>query len=138
VRTLFVDTAYFVAILNPQDDLHGRAIVVSRALDDCIFVTSEMILTEVLNFFAERGRSPRRLAANFVLQLRQDPNTRIVPQTSAQFEDGFGLYRSFSDKEWSHTDCVSSGLCSKKTLLRHLPTIIVSSKPALRLCSGHK
>jgi uncharacterized protein len=107
VRTLFLDTAYFVAILNPQDDLHDRAIVVSRSLDDCIFVTSEMILTEILNFFAERGRSPRQLAANFVLQLRQDPNTRIVPQTSAQFEDGFGLYRSFSDKEWSHTDCVS-------------------------------
>ena len=107
MRTLFVDTGYYVAVLNPQDDLHDRAISVSRSLDDCIFVTTEMVLTELLNFFAERGAAPRQLAADFVDQIRQDPSTRIIPQTSAQFEDAFELYRRRHDKEWSHTDCAS-------------------------------
>ncbi|HEY7219962.1 MAG TPA: PIN domain-containing protein [Candidatus Binatia bacterium] len=102
-----MDAAYYIAMLNPQDDLHDRAMSVSRSLGDCIFVTTEMILTEVLNYFAERGAMPRQLAANFVQQIRQDPNTRVVPQTSAQFEDALELYRSRPDKEWSHTDCAS-------------------------------
>src|SRR5262249_56770410 len=71
MRTLFVDTGYYVAVLNPQDDLHDRAISVSRSLDDCIFVTTEMVLTELLNFFAERGVAPRQLAADFVHQIRK-------------------------------------------------------------------
>jgi len=79
MRTLFVDSAYYIAVLNPQDDLHDRAISVSRSLGDGVFVNTEMILTEVLNFFAERGAPPRQLAANFVQQIRQDPNMRIVP-----------------------------------------------------------
>ncbi|HJU09546.1 MAG TPA: hypothetical protein VJ728_01650 [Candidatus Binataceae bacterium] len=66
MRTLFVDTGYYVAVLNPQDDLHDRAISVSRSLHDCIFVTTEMVLTELLNFFAERGAAARQLAADFV------------------------------------------------------------------------
>lgn len=107
MRTLFADAAYFVATLNPQDDLHDRAISIGRTLDDCLLVTTEMILTEVLNFFAERGRAPRQLAANLVQRLRQDANTRIVAQTSAQFDDALELYRNRQDKEWSHTDCAS-------------------------------
>jgi len=100
MRTLLVDAAHYIAMLNPQDDLHDRAISVSGSLGGCIFVTTEMVLTEVLNYLAERGATPRQLAANFVQQIRQDPNTRVVPQTSAQFEDALELYRSRPDKEW--------------------------------------
>lgn len=125
MRTLFVDAAYFVAMLNPEDDLHDRAISVSRSLDECILVTSEMILTEVLNFFAERGGTPRQLAADLVQWLRRDSGTRIVPQTTAQFEDALELYRSRRDKEWSHTDCASfrvmtqEGIAEALTYDRH-------------------
>ena len=107
MSTLFADAAYFVAPLNPQDDLHDRAISIGRTLDDCLLVTTEMVLTEVLNFFAERGRAPRQLAANLIQRLRQDANTRIVAQTSAQFDDALELYRNRQDKQWSHTDCAS-------------------------------
>jgi len=107
MRTLFVDAAYWVAMINPQDDLHDRAISISRSLDDCLFVTTEMVLTEVLNFFAERGSTPRRAAANLVQRLRQDANTRMVLQTSAQFDEALQLYRNRQDKQWSHTDCAS-------------------------------
>ena len=120
MRTLFVDTAYYIAMLNPQDDLHERAVTVSRSLDDCGFVTTEMVLTELLNFFAERGPTPRRLAADFVQRIRQDANTRIVPQTSAQFQDAFELYQSRRDKEWSHTDCASFRIMEQEEIAEAL------------------
>ena len=74
MRMLFVDTAYYIAMLNPQDDLHVRAVAVSRSVDDCGFVTTEMVLTELLNFFAERDPTPRRLAADFVQRIRLESN----------------------------------------------------------------
>jgi uncharacterized protein len=58
VRTLFVDAAYWVAMINPYDDLHRRAVSISRALDDCRFVTTEMVLTEVL-IFSQNAALPR-------------------------------------------------------------------------------
>jgi predicted nucleic acid-binding protein len=120
MRTLFVDAAYFVALLNPQDDLHDRVISITRSLDDCLLVTSEMVLTEVLNFFSERGATPRQLAANLVQRLRQARRSEIVPQTTAQFEDGLELYRSRQDKEWSHTDCASFRLMEKEGITEAL------------------
>jgi predicted nucleic acid-binding protein len=128
MRTLFVDTGYYVSVLNPQDDLHDRAISVSRSLDDCIFVTTEMVLTELLNFFAERGAAPRQLAADFVHQIRQDPNTRIIPQTSAQFEDAFKLYRRRTIRSGATRTAPPSALWSKQALRKHFRTIATSSR----------
>jgi predicted nucleic acid-binding protein len=109
MRTLFVDAVYWIALLNPRDDLHEQTVLVSRSLesDQTRLITTEMVLTELLNAFAERGAALRRAAAELVLWLRQGVNVRIVPQTNAQFEKALELYRSRRDKEWSHTDCAS-------------------------------
>ncbi len=107
MRTLFVDAVYWIALLNPRDALHQRAVSFSRSLDQTLLVTTEMVLTELLNAFAERGTAFRHAAIQLVQRLRQDANTRIVPQTSAQFDDALELYRNRQDKEWSHTDCAS-------------------------------
>lgn len=70
-------------------------------------LTTEMVLTEVLNQFSKRGENLRNAAVNFVTQLREDPNTMIIPQTSAQFEDARSLYAERGDQAWSLTDCAS-------------------------------
>jgi uncharacterized protein len=100
MRTLFVDAGYWIALLK-------RSVTLSGSLGPCHFVTTKMVLTEVLNFFAERGRRPRNACADLVKLLRQDANTRIIPQTEAQFDDAFQLFRDRRDKAWSHTDCAS-------------------------------
>jgi predicted nucleic acid-binding protein len=80
MRVLFVGAVYWIALLSPRDNLHERAVAMSRSLDQTLLVTTEMVLTEVLNAFAERGALFRRTATALVLRLRQDANTRIVPQ----------------------------------------------------------
>jgi predicted nucleic acid-binding protein len=107
MRSVFVDTAYWIALLNPRDVLHARVKAVSSTLGSVRLVTSEMVLTELLNDFASRGEVLRKAAADTTIQLRREARVLIAPQTSALFHEAFLLYSSRGDKEWSHTDCAS-------------------------------
>jgi uncharacterized protein len=107
VRLIFADTGYWVALLNPMDNLHQKAIHLEQSLQPVHIVTSEMVLTEVLNDFSKRGESLKDAASELIQDLRSQPNTTIIPQTSQQFEQAFTLYTQRKDKQWSHTDCVS-------------------------------
>ena len=46
MKTVFADAGYWIAILNPADDLHVKAARLSNALNPFQIVTSEMIFTE--------------------------------------------------------------------------------------------
>ncbi|MEA5467607.1 type II toxin-antitoxin system VapC family toxin [Spirulina sp. 06S082] len=107
MKIVFADTGYWVALLNPSDDLHKKAVQLSKRLNPLYIVTSEVVLIEVLNDFSKRGEYFRDLAIELTQDLRSNPNIRIVPQTSEQFEQGLRLYQQRKDKAWSHTDCVS-------------------------------
>jgi predicted nucleic acid-binding protein len=107
MRTVFADASYWIALLNPRDNLHTKAKTVSGALGNVRFLTSEMVLAEFLNDFARRGGQLRKLAATWVKQLRTDPNTTIVEQSSLLFHEALALYETRSDKDWGLTDCAS-------------------------------
>ena len=107
MKKAFADSDYWVALLNPSDQLHRRAIKVSIDFGEILIVTTEMVLTEVLNFYSRRGETLRQLAVKMVLQLRINPHVIIVPQTSVGFQLAVRLYESRADKEWSLTDCSS-------------------------------
>ena len=53
MRIIFADASYFIALLNPKDDLHAKAKVVSGELEQVRLITSEMVLAEVLAFYAD-------------------------------------------------------------------------------------
>lgn len=57
MRTAFADAGYWIALINPDDDLHDRAKSVSASLAPLRIVTSEMVLTEVLNSFLEKDQA---------------------------------------------------------------------------------
>lgn len=48
MRTVFADTGYWAAVLNPNDGLNALAIAASRALGKVRIVTTEMVLAELL------------------------------------------------------------------------------------------
>jgi predicted nucleic acid-binding protein len=62
VRVVFADTGYWVALLNPGDNLHKKAVQLSKTLHPVYIVTSEAVLIEVLNDFSKRGEYFRDLA----------------------------------------------------------------------------
>ena len=104
---VFADTGYWIALLNPRDDLHQKASVTSRDYTSNHIVTSEMVLTEFLNSFSDYGPRLRQAAARAVVSLRDTSEIVIVPQTSQLFEKALKRYRDMADKSWSLTDCAS-------------------------------
>ena len=112
MKSVFADTGYWIAVLNPRDDWHGRAIEASRALGKARLITTEMVLDELL---AALSKIPvRELAITGTQAIRNDPNTEVVPQTSIQFSEAFDLYRRMPDKDWSLTDCASFSLMKQR------------------------
>jgi uncharacterized protein len=93
---VFADTGYWIALLNPGDELHKRAREVSATLGLDQIVTSEWVLTELLNSFAERGTQLRAVVSRTVAALRNNPGVIVVPHTSASFVDAFQLYQDRS------------------------------------------
>lgn len=104
---VFADTAYWVALIHPRDQLHGRAREASAALAGGRIVTSDWVLIELLNAFAERGPRLRFVVSIAVTALKANPTVMVVPQTPESFTGAFDLYCERTDKGWSLTDCSS-------------------------------
>jgi predicted nucleic acid-binding protein len=107
MRRVFADTSYRIALLNPRDELHGKARAVSQSNSFDEIVTSEMVLSELLNSFSDRGPLLRQAVAKAVERLRHIRAVVIRPQTSKQFEEALRRYVEMADKSWSFTDCAS-------------------------------
>jgi len=105
MRRIFADTSYWMALVNPRDQIHQKALSVSRQLSSESLLTTEMVLVEVLNSFSDSLY--REAVGRMVTSLRQDENLTIVPQTPAQFKSALQRYQQAADKNWSLTDCAS-------------------------------
>ena len=93
--------------MNPRDALHEAAARLHSRFSFTQIVTSEMVLTEVMNHFSASGDCLRRAAWALVESLCENPRCQVVPQTSGQFRNAARLYGLHHDKQWSLTDCSS-------------------------------
>lgn len=116
MKLVFADTSYWIALLNPRDQLHGKAVAVSEKLALVRIVTSEMVLTELLNGFSEGGPQVRRAVAKAVDALGKSQNVMVVPQTREQFSSALMRYDQAADKAWSLTDCASFRIMEEKQI----------------------
>lgn len=107
MRTLFADTCHWIALLNPRDQLHDRAVRVSQLLRAARIVTTDEVLTEFLNYFSDRGILLRQAATRMAAQMQVDRRIHIEPQSRETFEAGFRFFRARRDKGYSLTDCIS-------------------------------
>ncbi len=107
MKKFFADTSYWIALLNPGDNLHGKVQQVSSNLGDCRIITSEMVMVELLDGLAKYGEQLRKKAVETVESLKSNPNVKVVPQTSIQFTEAMKYYVERPDKQWGLTDCSS-------------------------------
>ncbi len=120
MKTVFVDTGYWVAILNSDDGLHQIAVSVTTALSSFRMVTSEMVFTEVLNSFSKQGAFLRQNAVALIEQSVRKPNIEVIPQTSDLFHRALKLYQQRPDQAWSLTDCASFCIMQQQNLVEAL------------------
>jgi uncharacterized protein len=120
MKRIFADTAYWIAIFDKRDSLHGLSKVVSRQHEDDIFVTTEMVLVEFANFFCTYGAFFRKGAGDFIQEIRNDPNVEVELQTTSLFQRGLSECARHTDKDWSLTDCASISVMRSRGLFEAL------------------
>jgi predicted nucleic acid-binding protein len=104
MNDVFADTSFYVAIFSPQDALHDQAKAVAAAVKGSV-VTTEFVLVDVGNFFC-RGAA-RAVFQTMIENMRAAEDIEIVPASADLFRQGFALFTSRHDKDWSLTDCIS-------------------------------
>lgn len=108
MRTVFVDTFYWIARINPRDQWHQKAVELSSSLKEAHLITTDAVLIELLNYFSGYGPEMREAAALIVRHIVDDGNITIsVAASSVRFEEGLDLFESRPDKGYSMTDCIS-------------------------------
>ena len=71
------------------------------------WVTTDEVLIEVLDAFANAGRSLRRRSAQIVRRILSSPDVTVIPESRESFLEGLTLYERRLDKAYSATDCIS-------------------------------
>ena len=101
----FVDTWYFVALLDRGDVHHHRAQRLGARLMNAHLVTHDAVLSEVLAYFSGYGIGARTEAVGIVRRVLYE--FEVIPGSRALFAAGLDRYAARPDKQYSHVDCMS-------------------------------
>ena len=117
---VFADAFYWIALANPADQWHDAVKHFDEANPNAPLVTTEEVLTEFLNFYAETGMYRRRIVGAMCEQVLLHPSITVVSAEHESFSQGFELYRQREDKGYSLTDCISMITCRERNIQKVL------------------
>lgn len=110
MKVVFVDTHYWLAMINPRDQWHGLALAASGAVAAAELVTTDAVLTEVLNYFSGEGELLRMAGIRNVQAILANSRVEVLFTDREDFFAGFELYQARPDKGYSLTDCISMNI----------------------------
>lgn len=119
-KSVFIDTAYIIAITVNNDKHHKPATKLSKeiASEKINIVVTELVLIESANFL-----SKVKFRNDVILAIRDIRKIAMVEQVSLDLlSNAWDLFNSRSDKEWSLTDCYSFVVMQKYGLKQALTT----------------
>lgn len=113
MRSVFADTHFFLALVNPSDEHHSRALEWIKSQRGPA-VTTHWVLAE----FGNSLRSPenRYLFVATLAKLRVKRDFEIIPAGASEFEKGVTLFSERPDKHWSLTDCISFAVMQERNI----------------------
>jgi predicted nucleic acid-binding protein len=104
---VFADTLYRAAVLHPHDQYRAQVIRARETLGEVRLVTTDEVLTELLDGLEQRGRHLREAAALAVRMILDDRRVTVHPRSRDTFLSGLRLYQQRKDKGYSLVDCIS-------------------------------
>ncbi|MGH9945809.1 MAG: type II toxin-antitoxin system VapC family toxin [Pyrinomonadaceae bacterium] len=113
MKRYFVDTTHYIALANPNDQWHDDSVRVAMRTAKDRLVTTEDVLIELLNFYAESGEFMRRKVSDLARSILLDPRIDIISRTETALLEAIELYESRLDKGYSLTDCISMNVCKE-------------------------
>ena len=103
---IFIDASSYVAILNPYDSLHKKALELSTVVfrENNKLITSYAVLGEVLTVGSMRYN--RQASIDFVARIHKS-NTEIILEDKKILEKAFDIFRKIKNKDVGFVDCYS-------------------------------
>ena len=103
MKPVFADTYYYLALVNPSDNGHAKAVAFAKSATAPMVVT-DWVITELADGLCAVANRP--LFARLLSIIRGN-STTVVPFDAGLMERGLALFAERQDKDWSLTDCVS-------------------------------
>lgn len=94
-------------MINPRDQWHKPALAASSTVMNAALVTTDAVLTEVLNYFSGEGDLLRMAGIRNVQAILSNSHIEVLFTDRDDFFAGFELYQARPDKGYSLTDCIS-------------------------------
>jgi uncharacterized protein len=104
---LFVDTGAFIALTDADDENHKAAASFYRDAKGkgTRFVTTIFIVCKTLNYL--RARISHNIAVLFRENLKKSGFIEIAAVTPSIEDAAFDIFKRYTDKDFSFTDCTS-------------------------------
>jgi len=118
MKTVFADSYFFFALVNPNDPAHTKAVDFIRQYRGRM-VTTGWIITEIGDGWSKPPQR-RQTFLQVLADLRANPNAIIVPCSDQLLQQGIDLFTQRSDKEWTLTDCISLAVMSHERITEAL------------------
>ncbi len=106
---IFVDTSFFVALLDPRDHNHARAVEAfeefeGKQLRSLLLTTNNVVLETITVARYEAGHA---LAVKAGEMLYAEKLARLHRTTAEEEAAAFAYLKKYADKEYSAVDCLS-------------------------------
>ncbi len=104
---IFVDTSGWIALNSKRDQLHGQAVTLNKALlrDGHRYITTNFVLDET--YTGLRMKVGHFAAVDFGEKISKAQTVHILRISEDMEEAAWNIFRHYSDKEFSFTDCTS-------------------------------
>jgi uncharacterized protein len=104
---LFVDTGAFIALTDADDENHKAAAALYRNAKEkeTRFVTTNFVVCETMNYL--RARISHNIAVLFWENLKKSGFIEIVTVAPSNEDAAFAIFKRYTDKDFSFTDCTS-------------------------------
>lgn len=107
MKEVFVDTVGWVALKDSSDNLHANAHLLNKELlaSGTRYITSNFVLDESYTLLL--SRTSHGVAVQFGEEIRASRMVTVVHVSEELEEEAWQLFKRYSDKEFSFTDCTS-------------------------------
>ena len=104
---VFVDTGAFIALTDADDENHKAAKTFYRSAIEkgARFITTNFVVCETINYL--RARVSYNVAVVFRESLKKSGIVETVNIIPPMEEAAFSIFKLYSDKDFSFTDCTS-------------------------------
>ena len=115
---LFIDTGEFIALIDSDDENHKMAKTFYNTATEkgSRFVTSNFVVCETMKYLG--ARVSHSVAVAFRENLKKSGLIEIITITPHIEDAAFAIFKQYTDKDFSFTDCTSFSIMKFLKLTR--------------------